>query len=130
MRPKLWQFERRAHAMGYEVVAGVDEVGMGPLAGPVVGGAVVLRIGERIPGLNDSKQMTAEERDQVDAIIPRRAVAGSVCADDHTQVDRLSLYKARILAHADADTGRSDQTEYQLNAAPDVPDTAPRHTPL
>ena len=60
MRPQLWKFERRAHAMGYEVVAGVDEVGMGPLAGPVVAGAVVLRLGDRILGLNDSKLMTAE----------------------------------------------------------------------
>ena len=41
MRPKLWKFERQAAAMGYQVVAGVDEVGMGPLAGPVVAGAVV-----------------------------------------------------------------------------------------
>src|SRR2546421_672263 len=98
MRPKLWRFERMAADMGYRVVAGVDEVGMGPLAGPVVGGAVVLRIGDRIPGLNDSKQMTAEEREQVDRIIRRRAVAVSVCAVDHTQVDRLGLYKARILA--------------------------------
>src|SRR5438552_17516562 len=100
MRPKLWQFERRALAMGYEVVAGVDEVGMGPLAGPVVGGAVVLRIGDRIPGLNDSKQMTAEERDRVDAIIRRRAVAVAVWAVDHTAVDRLGRAQARLLAGA------------------------------
>ena len=92
--------------MGYQVVAGVDEVGMGPLAGPVVGGAVVLRIGDRIPGLNDSKLMTAEERDRVDAIIRRRAVAVAVCAVDHTQVDRLGLYKARILASAGAIVSR------------------------
>src|SRR2546423_12638032 len=98
MRPKLWHFERMAAAMGYGVVAGVDEVGMGPLAGPVVGGAVVLRLSDRIPGLNASKLMTADERDQVDAIIRRRAVAVSVCAVDHTQVDRLRLFQARILA--------------------------------
>src|ERR671925_23487 len=101
MRPQLWKYERRAQAMGYEVVAGVDEVGMGPLAGPVVGGAVVLKIGDRIPGLNDSKLMTADERERVDAIIRRRAVAVSVCAVDHTQIDRLGLYKARNLAHAE-----------------------------
>src|SRR3989442_7635815 len=110
MRPKLWQFERRALAMGYQVVAGVDEVGMGPLAGPVVGGAVVLRIGDRIPGLNDSKQMTAEERDRVDAIIPRRAVAVAVCAVDHTQVDPLGLYQGPILASARAGAGLGWET--------------------
>ena len=85
MRPKLWQFERRALAMGYQVVAGVDEVGMGPLAGPVVGGAVVLKVGDRIPGLNDSKLMTADEREQVDKIVRRRAVAVSLRAVDHTR---------------------------------------------
>src|SRR5690242_3873653 len=105
MRPKLWKFERQAAAMGYQVVAGVDEVGMGPLAGPVVAGAVVLRIGDRIPGLNDSKLMTADDRERVDAIIRRRAVAVAVCAVDHTQVDRIGLYRARILASA----GRSEE---------------------
>src|SRR2546430_5647997 len=123
MRPKLWQFERRALAMGYQVVAGVDEVGMGPLAGPVVGGAVVLRIGDRVPGLNDSKLMTPEERDRVDAIIRRRAVAVAVCAVDHTHVDRLGLYRARILAHAGAVAGLGVKAEYLLIDAFDVPDT-------
>src|SRR5215471_4153490 len=107
MRPKLWTFERQAAAMGYQVVAGVDEVGMGPLAGPVVGGAVVLHIGDRIPGLNDSKLMTADERDRVDSIIRRRAVAVAVCAVDHTQIVKLGLYKARQLAHAGAVAGLS-----------------------
>jgi len=123
MRPKLWKFERMAADMGYQVVAGVDEVGMGPLAGPVVGGAVVLRIGDRIPGLNDSKQMTADEREQADRIIRRRAVAVSVCAVDHTHVDRLGLYKARILAHAGAVAGLSVKAEYLLIDAFDIPDT-------
>src|SRR5258708_11849073 len=100
MRPRLWKFERMAADMGYKVVAGVDEVGMGPLAGPVVGGAVVLKIGDRIPGLNDSKLMTPDERDQVDRIIRRRAVAVAVCAVDHTHVDRPGLSKARPLARA------------------------------
>jgi ribonuclease HII len=122
MRPKLWHFERRAHAMGYEVVAGVDEVGMGPLAGPVVGGAVVLRIGDRIPGLDDSKLLTSEQRETVNAIIRRRAVAVSVCAVDHTQVDKLGLYRARILAHAGAVAGLSVKAEYLLIDAFDVPD--------
>src|SRR4029077_7662107 len=122
MRPKLWKFERQAAAMGYQVVAGVDEVGMGPLAGPVVAGAVVLRTGDRIPGLNDSKLMTPGDRDRVDAIIRRRAVAVAVCAVDHTQVDRIGLYKARILASAGAVAGLSVKAEYLLIDAFDIPD--------
>jgi ribonuclease HII len=122
MRPKLWRYERMAHAMGYQVVAGVDEVGMGPLAGPVVGGAVVLPTGVRIPGLDDSKLLTASERVKADLLIRRRAIAVSVCAVDHAQVDRLGLIKARHLATAGAVAGLPVAAEYLLVDAWDVPD--------
>src|ERR1700730_5221829 len=121
-RPMLWRYERMASAMGYQVVAGVDEVGMGPLAGPVVGGAVVLTVGTRIPGLDDSKLLTADERERVDAIIRRRAVAVSVCAVDHAQVDRLGLIKARHLATAGAVAGLRIPAEYLLVDAWAVPE--------
>ncbi len=107
--------------MGYRVVAGVDEVGMGPLAGPVVGGAVVLPIGVRIPGLDDSKLLTAAERERVDVLIRRRALAVSVCAVDHAQVDRLGLLQARHLATAGAVAGLKVPAEYLLVDAWDVP---------
>src|SRR6266446_1146433 len=103
-RPMLWRYERMAVSMGYSVIAGVDEVGMGALAGPVVGGAVVLEVGVRIPGLDDSKLLTAAERERLDRIIRRRALAFSVCAVDHAQVDSLGLIKARHLATARAAT--------------------------
>lgn len=122
MRPKLWHYERMAAAMGYQVVAGVDEVGMGPLAGPVVAGAAVLRTGDRIPGLDDSKKLTADQRERVDAIIRRRAVAVSVCAVEHSVVGRLGLYRARILASAGAVAGLSVKAEYLLVDAFDIPD--------
>lgn len=122
MRPLLWKYERMARAMGYAVVAGVDEVGMGPLAGPVVGGAVVLTIGDRIPGLNDSKLLTADERQRLDAVIRRRAIAVSVCAVDHAQVDRLGLLRARHLATAGAVAGLKVHAEYLLVDAFDVPE--------
>jgi ribonuclease HII len=66
--------------------------------------------------------MTAEERERVDRIIRRRAVAVSLCAVDHTQVNRLGLYKARMLAHAGAVAGLSVRAEYLLVDAFDVPD--------
>lgn len=118
----LWRYERLASAMGYQVVAGVDEVGMGPLAGPVVGGAVVLPIGVRIPGLDDSKLLTADQRERLDRAIRRRAVAVSVCAVDHAQVDRLGLLRARHLATAGAVAGLGVTAEYLLVDAWDVPD--------
>jgi len=118
----LWRYERMAVSMGYSVVAGVDEVGMGPLAGPVVGGAVVLEVGTRIPGLDDSKLLTPEERERVDRIIRRRALAWSVCAVDHAQVDRLGLIKARHLATAGAVAGLKIPAAYLLVDAWDVPE--------
>jgi ribonuclease HII len=118
----LWRYERMASAMGYQVVAGVDEVGMGPLAGPVVGGAVVLPIGVRIPGLDDSKLLSADQRERLDRSIRRRAIAVSVCAVDHAQVDSLGLLRARHLATAGAVAGLGIPAEYLLVDAWDVPD--------
>jgi ribonuclease HII len=118
----LWRYERMALAMGYQVVAGVDEVGMGPLAGPVVGGAAVLPIGVRIPGLDDSKLLTADERERLDGLIRRRAIAVSVCAVDHAQVDSLGLTRARHLATAGAVAGLGVPAEYLLVDAWDVPE--------
>lgn len=118
----LWRYERMASAMGYQVVAGVDEVGMGPLAGPVVGGAVVLPIGVRIRGLDDSKLLNAEQRDRLDRAIRRHAMAVSVCAVDHAQVDSLGLLRARHLATAGAVAGLKLRAEYLLVDAWDVPD--------
>src|SRR5690349_19143367 len=121
-RPMLWRYERMAFAMGYQVVAGVDEVGMGPLAGPVVGGAAVLPLGVKIPGLDDSKLLKFDERERLDAIIRRRAAAVSVCAVDHAQIDRIGLTKARHLATAGAVAGLGVPAEYLLVDAFDVPE--------
>src|SRR6202171_4169226 len=121
MRPMLWRYERMASAMGYQVVAGVDEVGMGPLAGPVVGGAVVLPIGVRIPGLDDSKLLTPAEGERGDALIRRKALAFSVCAVDHAQVDSLGLIRARHLATAGAVVGFEIGAAYLLGDAWGVP---------
>jgi len=111
-----------ANSMGYAVVAGVDEVGMGPLAGPVVGGAVVLPIGARVPGLDDSKLLTSLQRERLDTLIRRRAVAVSVCAVDHAQVDSLGLIRARHLATAGAVAGLGVPAEYLRVDAWDVPE--------
>ena len=118
----LWRYERMALAMGYQVVAGVDEVGMGPLAGPVVGGAAVLPIGVRIPGLDDSKLLTFDERERLDGLIRKKAIAVSVCSVDHAQVDSLGLTRARHLATAGAVAGLKVQAEYLLVDAWDVPE--------
>jgi ribonuclease HII len=108
--------------MGYEVVAGIDEVGLGPLAGPAVAAAVVLPVGVRLPGLDDSKKLTAGERERLDRQIRRRAVALGVHAVGPEVIDSAGLIRARQLAMTGAVGRLQLAAEYLLVDAWDVPD--------
>jgi ribonuclease HII len=83
---------------GFYRVAGCDEVGRGCLAGPVVAGAVVLDPDRHIPGLADSKTITAAERERLYAIITRKALAWSVAAMQPTEIDELNIHRASLEA--------------------------------
>lgn len=78
------------------VLAGVDEAGRGPLAGPVVSAAVILTSSPMIRGLNDSKALTANERERLFDIIMARAVAVAVSIVDHTVIDTLNVLGATM----------------------------------
>jgi ribonuclease HII len=121
-RPLLWASERMARQQGFEVVAGVDEVGMGPLAGPVVAGAVVLPWHARLPGIRDSKALTAPQRERLDATIRRRAVAVAVAEVSSEEVDRVGLTRARCQAMLGALQGLAVEVEYLLIDAFDLPE--------
>jgi ribonuclease HII len=90
--------ERGLWDRGLERVAGVDEAGRGPLAGPVVAAAVVFRPEQRVPGVTDSKQLTAREREELVVAIRRRALAIGVGAVSSCDVDRLNILRATHLA--------------------------------
>jgi ribonuclease HII len=92
------RYERAARASGAKVVAGVDEVGRGALFGPVVAAAVILPEGCRIPGLRDSKQLIAEERERLARIVQRKALAIAVEEVDAETIDRVNIYQATRLA--------------------------------
>ncbi len=79
-------------------MAGVDEVGRGPLAGPVVAAAVILDQKRTIRGLNDSKLLQAEERERLDLEIRRRAVCWSIGEASVEEIDRLNILRAALLA--------------------------------
>lgn len=97
-RPTLVR-ERALWAAGLRIVAGVDEVGRGPLAGPVVAAAVVLAPGTRsLKGVNDSKIMTAAEREAAAVRIRRRAAAWAVGAASVREIDRESIVGATARA--------------------------------
>ena len=84
--------------VGITYVAGVDEVGMGPLAGPVVAAAVVLPVGTRLDGVADSKVLRAAVREQLAVEIRRRALAVGVAVVEPEEIDRLNIYQAGLRA--------------------------------
>jgi ribonuclease HII len=90
--------ENAARRWGFYRVAGCDEVGRGCLAGPVVAGAVILDPSRHIPGLADSKMLTAAERERLYLIITRRALAWAVAAAEPTEIDAINIHKASLQA--------------------------------
>ncbi len=108
--------------MGYRCVAGIDEVGLGPLAGPAVAAAVVLRIGTRLPGLDDSKKLTPQQRERLDVLIRHQALAWAVHSVGPDVIDRYGLTRARQLAMQGAVAGLHLAADYLLVDAWDVPD--------
>jgi ribonuclease HII len=106
------------------VVAGIDEVGLGPLAGPAVAAAVVLPIGARLPGLNDSKKLKPAERARIDRAIRRHAVALGLGLVGPEVIDSEGLIRARQLSMQRAVESLHLPAEYLLVDAWDVPDLA------
>ena len=90
--------ENALRRMGFVYVAGVDEVGRGCLAGPVVAAAVVLDPDRYIPRICDSKTVTALERDRLYDAIVRKAVCWSVVSVDPDEIDRLNIHQASLRA--------------------------------
>jgi len=93
-----YRFERAGWRQGLTRIAGVDEAGRGPLAGPVVAAAVVLRADQVIRGLNDSKQLIAEERTRLEELIRQRAMGVAVGIIDAETIDRINILEATRLA--------------------------------
>jgi ribonuclease HII len=90
--------ENALRRWGFYRVAGCDEVGRGCLAGPVVAGAVILDPDRHIPGLADSKTITAAERERLYAVITRKALAWSVAAVQPTEIDEINIHRASLQA--------------------------------
>ena len=90
--------ENAARRWGFYRVAGCDEVGRGCLAGPVMAGAVILDPARHIPGLADSKSITALERERLYALITRKALAWSVVAVQPTEIDEINIHRASLEA--------------------------------
>ncbi len=117
-RPKadrdLWAFERQAFGLGYGIVAGVDEAGRGPWAGPVVAAAVVLRPFFDCDGIDDSKLLTAEQRDYYYTCVIENAESWGVGVIEVDEIDRVGVGRASRWAMALALQRLSRRLDYLL----------------
>ncbi len=93
-----WKLERAARLCGAMHIAGLDEVGRGPMFGPVVAAAVIFPKACRLRGLTDSKQLTERQRNEFDTTIRAEAVAWAIAAVDVDTIDRINIRRASLLA--------------------------------
>jgi ribonuclease HII len=110
----LLRYERALWDKGLAVVAGVDEAGMSPLAGPVAAGAVVFAPETRIPGVDDCKKLDPAERARLAPLIKKAAVAWAVAFAEPEEIDRLNIYWAGIKAMERAVQGLGVQPQHLL----------------
>jgi ribonuclease HII len=94
----LFALERELASLGHTRIAGVDEVGMGPLAGPVVAAAVILPPDAWLPGLNDSKRLSRIARERIAREIEHVAVDIALGSVEPDEIDRVNIYQAGLLA--------------------------------
>jgi ribonuclease HII len=93
-----WTLEEAARGRGALRIAGLDEVGRGPLFGPVVAAAVILPRGCSLHGLNDSKKLTEKKRVELDREIRANAISWAIAAVDAEAIDRINIRQASLLA--------------------------------
>ncbi|MBQ9836350.1 MAG: ribonuclease HII [Akkermansia sp.] len=109
------QEEMAAYAEGYHYVCGIDEAGRGPLAGPVMTAAVMLPQGYELPGLNDSKKLTAHKREELyAALMADERVLKCVAQASVEEIDKLNILRATHLAMARAAQGLPQQPDMCL----------------
>ena len=99
---KMLTYEKECYARGMELIAGVDEVGRGPLAGPVVAAAVILPKACKIPGLNDSKKIPKSKHKEIYEAVLQNAIAIGIGVKDNQVIDQVNIYEATKLAMMEA----------------------------
>lgn len=119
---KIWNAEeklakeRALQAKGYTLIAGVDEVGRGPLAGPVVCAAVIMPLGENelIEGVDDSKKLSEKKREQLAEEIKKRALYYKIVEVSEGEIDRINILEATKIGMKQAVEGLEKQPEIVL----------------
>ena len=124
----MTEFERELYRKGCSFVAGVDEVGRGPLAGPVVAAAVILPSDLKLPGLNDSKKISEAKRDAFYELIMEKAVAVGVGIMDCNVIDNINIYEATKKAMMEAISSLSNGPDALLIDAMTLPIDIPQQS--
>lgn len=117
----MYEYERQLYQDGCNLIAGVDEVGRGPLAGPVVVAAVILPKDCYLPGLNDSKKLTAAQREKLYYEIKHKAIAINRSIISVEVIDKINIYQATISAMYSAVAGLLPAPEAVLIDAVPLP---------
>ncbi|MGB5747790.1 MAG: ribonuclease HII [Desulfobacterales bacterium] len=110
----LWVFEKEATQKGCKLIAGIDEAGRGPLAGPVVSAAVILPTSFHDPDITDSKKLSPKNRERLFNIIYDLAVAVGIGIVDAVEIDRINILQASLLAMAIAVENLDPQPDHLL----------------
>ena len=124
----LYDYEKKLISDGIKLIAGVDEVGRGPLIGPVVTAAVILPVNYKLDGLNDSKKLSEKKRDYFYDIIMRDAISIGIGIKNEKIIDKVNIYEATKLAMYEAINNLNVKPEHVLiDAMPlelDIPNTS------
>ncbi len=108
------ELEEEGFSLGFKSVAGLDEVGRGPLAGPVMAAAVIFPRGFVHPEITDSKLLTAKKREALVPLIQESALAWGVGSAEHHEIDRINILQASLLAMARALRQLAVEPDYLL----------------
>ena len=107
-------YEKKYQKEGYQYIAGIDEVGRGPLAGPVVAAAVILPIGFYLPGIDDSKKLSEQKREEYFAEICEKSIAIGIGRIESEEIDRINIYEATKKAMLSAILQLKPQPDFLL----------------
>lgn len=110
----MYKFEEEAYEKGFSLIAGIDEVGRGPLAGPVVTAAVILPKGELIEGINDSKKLSEKQREFLFEVIQQKAIAIEIGIIEEKEIDEINILNATKKAMEISIKNLSPQPDFLL----------------
>ena len=124
MNNNLLKFEKNLWENGIKLIAGIDEAGRGPIAGPVVSSAVIFEKGEYIDGVNDSKKLTPLKREKLYEIIIKKALCYGIGIVSEKDIDKMNILNAALLSMKKAVENLKFKPKFLLIDGNKIPDTS------